>query len=118
MIAARARSVGHAARGVGSMLRTEANARVHLAATVAVVAAASAAGVDLVGWAALVLAIAAVWTAEALNTALEALADAAAPERSRAVGRAKDVAAGGVLLAAVGAAVVGALVLGDALYFR
>ena len=51
-------------------------------------------------------------TAEALNTAFEFLADAASPEFHPVVEKAKDVAAGAVLLAAVGAAVIGFLILG------
>jgi diacylglycerol kinase (ATP) len=51
-----------------------------------------------------------VWSAEAFNTALEQLADALHPERHAGIGRAKDVAAGAVLIAAVGAAVIGVLV--------
>jgi diacylglycerol kinase (ATP) len=53
-----------------------------------------------------------VWTAEALNTALEFLADAASPEFHPLVGHAKDVAAGAVLISAAGAVVIGLLVLG------
>jgi diacylglycerol kinase (ATP) len=56
------------------------------------------------------IAIVAVWTAEALNTALELLGDAAAPDPHPLVGQAKDVAAGAVLISAIGAVVIGALV--------
>ena len=61
------------------------------------------------------LAIALVLAAECLNTALESLADAVAPDPHPLVARAKDAAAGGVLLAAIGAAVIGLLVLGPPL---
>ena len=50
--------------------------------------------------------------AEAVNTAVETLADAVKPERHPLVGRAKDLAAAGVLLAAMAAATVGLLVFG------
>ena len=53
-----------------------------------------------------------VWAAEAANTALEFLADAVSPERHPLVGKAKDVAAGAVLIAAIGAAAIGILVIG------
>jgi diacylglycerol kinase (ATP) len=66
-------------------------------------------------WCWIILAIMAVWTAEALNTALEFLADAATPEFHPLVKNAKDVAAGGVLIAAVGSAIIGLLVLGPPL---
>ena len=58
------------------------------------------------------LAIVSVWTAEALNTAFEFLCDVASPEFHPLVAKAKDVAAGAVLITAVGASLVGLLVLG------
>jgi diacylglycerol kinase (ATP) len=61
-------------------------------------------------WAWIVLAIGSVWTAEALNTAFEFLTDVASPDFHPLAEKAKDVAAGAVLLAAIGAAVIGALV--------
>ncbi len=60
---------------------------------------------------ALAFAVTLVWVAEALNTAIERLADAVNPQYNPMIGAAKDVAAGGVLLAAVGACVVGASVV-------
>jgi diacylglycerol kinase (ATP) len=54
----------------------------------------------------------AVWTAEALNTALELLADVASPEFHPLVEKAKDVAAGAVLISAIGSVIIGLLVFG------
>lgn len=69
-------------------------------------------GLSRDAWATLVGAIALVLVAEALNTAIEETVDLARPELDPGARRAKDVAAAGVLLASVAAAVVGALVLG------
>jgi diacylglycerol kinase (ATP) len=63
-------------------------------------------------WCWIVLAIVAVWSAEALNTAIEFLTDVASPGFHPIAGRAKDVAAGAVLIAAIGAVAIGVLVLG------
>ena len=104
------RSVGFAWRGVGTLIRTQPNARIHLAATVGVVGAGMYFHVSRMEWVALVLATAGVWAAEALNTAVESLSDASVPNPHPMVAIAKDVAAGGVLLMAIGAAVVGVLV--------
>ena len=52
------------------------------------------------------------WAAEAMNTALELLADAVSTELNPLVGHAKDAAAGGVLVVAIAAAAVGFIVLG------
>jgi len=108
----RLRSMRFASRGVARMVASEANARIHATATLAVVAAGFALDVDRGEWLALSLAIAIVWSAEALNTAIEAVCDVAAPGRDPRIERAKDIAAGAVLVAAAGAAVVGLLVFG------
>jgi diacylglycerol kinase (ATP) len=59
-----------------------------------------------------------VWIAEGLNSALEALADHVATERHPLIGRAKDVAAGAVLVASIAAAAIGLIVLGPKLWLR
>lgn len=61
-------------------------------------------------WMMLMLAMGMVWVAEAINTALEQACDAVTLERDERIGRAKDVAAGAVLLAAVFALAVGMIV--------
>lgn len=106
----RLRSIAHALRGLGHLVRTQGNARVHLAATVAVCIAGLVFGIDRTEWLWLVVAISLVWSAEAFNTALELLADAVHPVRHPGIGRAKDAAAAAVLVAAAGAAVIGLLV--------
>lgn len=88
----------------------EAHSRVHLVATLAVVVAGVCLDVSVVEWCVLVLAIGVVWVAEAFNTALEHMADAAVPEPHPLVGAAKDVAAAAVLLGAIASAVVGVLI--------
>ena len=61
-------------------------------------------------WCAIVAAIGLVWTAEGLNTALEALTDLVSPGEHPLAGRAKDMAAGAVLCAAIAAAIIGAII--------
>jgi diacylglycerol kinase len=58
-------------------------------------------------WLCVVLSIALVMTAEALNTALEELVDWLSPEKRKEAGKVKDIAAGAVLIASLGALVVG-----------
>jgi diacylglycerol kinase (ATP) len=106
----RIRSFRHAIRGVLRMLRCQHNAWIHAAATVVVVVAAFWFRVSLADWCWIVLAISTVWTAEALNTAFEFLADAASPEFHPLVRDAKDVAAGAVLITAVAATIIGAII--------
>jgi diacylglycerol kinase (ATP) len=106
----RIRSFRHAGHGALLTLRSQHNAWVHAAATVAVVIAGFVFQVTRIEWCLLVFACAAVWTAEALNTAFEFLADATTKEFHPVIKQAKDVAAGAVLITAVAAAVVGAMV--------
>jgi diacylglycerol kinase len=113
----RLRSFGYAFSGIGTLIRSQPNARVHAAATAIVMAGGFLLGLSRLEWCVVVLTVAAVWTAEALNTALECLADAASPEFHPLVKKAKDVAAGGVLVTALGSVVVGLLVFGPRLLF-
>ena len=111
----RLRSVRCALNGIGVMLRSQHNAWLHAAATAAVVALGLALGLSASEWCWIVLAIVAVWTAEALNTAFEFLTDVASPGFHPIAGKAKDVAAGAVLISALGAVAVAALVFGPRL---
>lgn len=110
-LAARARSFSHAFRGIATLLASQHNARIHALATIAVVIVGFALGVTRLEWALLVAAIALVWLAEAFNTAVEFVADVASPDHDPLIGQAKDVAAGGVLLASAAAVVIGLLVV-------
>ncbi len=112
----RLRSVHYAARGVLLMIKSQHNAWLHTLATMAVLLFGLACRLVPGEWCWLILAVVVVWTAEALNTALEFLADVASPEFHPLVEKAKDVAAGAVLLSAGGAVAIGLLVLGPHLY--
>jgi len=109
---ARLRSFFYACAGLRLLLRTQHNARIHAAASIAVVALAGWLRVPVSDWLWLALAITLVWAAEAFNTAIELLADAVTREQQPLIGQAKDVAAAAVLITAIGAAVIGMLVLG------
>jgi diacylglycerol kinase (ATP) len=111
-------SLANAGNGIAHVLLTQRNARIHAAATAGVTAAGLLLDIAARDWCLLVLAMALVWMAEGFNTALEILADAVVPEHHPMIGRAKDVAAGAVLLAAIGAALVGALIFGPLLLLR
>jgi diacylglycerol kinase (ATP) len=114
-LAARVQSFGHAFRGVGRMLVTQHNAWIHAVATAAVFTLALWLGLGWSEWVVLLVAVAMVWVAEAFNTAIEHLCDRVSPEYDPLVREAKDVAAGGVLIAAAVAALIGILVLGPPL---
>ena len=106
----RIRSFYHATSGILRMIRCQHNAWIHASATVAVLLAAFFFRISAADWCWIILAISIVWTAEALNTALEFLADAASPEFHPLVRDAKDVAAAAVLITAVAAVIIGAII--------
>src|SRR5438477_12472088 len=76
----RIRSFRHAIAGVLRMIQCQHNAWIHAAATLVVLAAAFVLRISAADWCWIILAISIVWTAEALNTAFEFLADAASPD--------------------------------------
>ncbi|MFT4549541.1 MAG: diacylglycerol kinase (ATP) [Verrucomicrobiales bacterium] len=96
--------------GVRYLFRSQRNAKVHLAVAIGVIAAGCLFGISQIEWCLIVLCIALVFAAEGVNTAIESLADAVHPGQNPLVGKAKDVAAGAVLLCAIAAAIVGAVI--------
>jgi len=109
-ISGRIRSFRYAINGIALMLKSQHNAWLHATASIAVILVGVFFHISSSEWCWLVLAIMAVWTAEALNTALEFLADVASPEFHPLVKSAKDVAAGAVLISAAGSVVIALLV--------
>ena len=105
------RSFGFALEGVSYLIRTQRSAQIEIAIGVIVIALAAWLGITALEWAVLVLAMALVLALEALNTAVELAVTLASPERHPLAKAAKDVAAAAVLVAAVGAAIVGTIIL-------
>lgn len=103
-------SFKYASRGLLLLIKTQPNARIHLAISTLVTAAGIQLRISRSDWISVILAIGLVWTAEGLNTAIEFLTDRVSPEWSHDAARVKDVAAAAVLLAAIAAAAVGCLV--------
>lgn len=109
---ARLASFSYAFSGLKRVIKTEHNAWLHLAATVLVIGAGAAFKISLNDWTWLVIAIGWVWTAEIVNTAIEQVCDAVSLECNTMIGAAKDIAAGAVLVSAIGATIIGVLRLG------
>ncbi len=104
-----------ATRGVWRAVRHEANLRIELALGVLALALAWWLGAPLVP---VILAAGLVVTAEFFNSAVETLVDLASPQRHELAAAAKDIAAGGVLVASICALLVGVAVLGPPLLVR
>lgn len=106
-------SFGYALSGLGFILRTQHNAWIHLSIAAVVVVAGVIVGLSLSAWLWIASAIALVWFAEAMNTGFEYLCNAVSPDHSADVEKAKDIAAGAVLICSIYAVIVGVLVFGS-----
>ena len=111
MIQARSKSFGHALAGLRTLVLEQTNARIHAVATLVVIVAGLTLELTPLEWIAITVCVAMVWCAEAMNTAIEYVCDLVEPEQHPLVRRAKDVAAGGVLVCAIAAVVVALLIL-------
>ena len=118
MIERRVLSFKFAFEGIGYVLRSQPNAWIHALITLAVIVMAIWLNVDLGEWAILIITMVIVWVAEMANTAIEAFVDIISPEYRPEAKTVKDVFAGAVLISAIGAAIVGILVLGPPLLER
>ncbi len=115
----RARSFRYAFSGWWYVIRTQRNAWIHTLVSVIVVLLSFWLGISREEWAIIILAIAMVWTAEFINTALEAVVDLASHQEHHELARlGKDVGAAAVLIAAGSSVVIGLLVLGPPLWER
>ena len=99
-------------------LRAQRNTWIHAAISVVVFGLAFWLGIPRLEWAILILTTMAVWMAEFANTALEAVVDLVSPDYHPLAKAAKDVAAAAVLAGALGAAIIGLLILGPPLWLR
>ena len=104
--------LGYAFRGVLAAFRLDQAFVEHLVCAGLVIAAGILLRVSLVETCLLALCITAVVAAEMFNTAIEQLAKAVHPEQSPLIGTPLDIAAGGVLVASLGAALVGFAIFG------
>lgn len=110
------RGFGYAGAGILYLLRTQRNARVHVAVACLVIAAGFYWRVSAVEWAVLLLTIGVVLSAEAFNTVAELTVDLLVQQRHPLAKAAKDAAAGAVLLTAVAAVAVGVAIFGPRLW--
>jgi len=117
-ITSRIAAFGHAFHGWGYVLQTQQNAWIHSLVAALVVVVGLWLGVSPGNWAILVLTIAMVFTAEFINTAIEAVVDLASPVHHPLAKVGKDVGAGAVLVAALAGVIIGLLILGPPLWAK
>ena len=107
----RLQSFPHAFRGLKLFFKVEHNARVHLVLGVSALLISLWLGISRERFCVVILTIAMVWAAEALNTVLEVLVNMVSPHYSEAAKQAKDVGAAAVLIASLAAVAIGAILL-------
>lgn len=110
MIQRELKSFAHAIRGLKPLFQSQKHFRFHVLATALVIALAFWVSVSTIEWSILLLCCGLVLMAEALNSALEAALDHLHPEIHPAIGKAKDMAAAGVLIVSVLSAVIGGVI--------
>lgn len=96
--------------GISYAVRTQRNMKIHLVLAVAAVVLGFALSIDAASWTAIALCIGLVFAAECMNTALESAVDLVSPDYHELARRAKDCAAGAVLLLALAAVAVACIV--------
>ena len=106
----RMRGFAFAINGIILMIRNETNARIHTAAVIVACMAGWALNISVYEWMAVTAAAAGVLATEAINSAIEALADRVSTDYDEKIKNTKDLAAGGVLIMALAAAIIGGIV--------
>ncbi len=106
-------SFKYAFSGILSAIKTERNLRFHIVIANLIAVFAYFYGITRAEWAILILTAFLVISAELFNTALEAAVDTATDEIKESAKLAKDAAAGGVLILAIVALLVGFCLFGD-----
>lgn len=111
----RLQAFGYAISGWAYVIRSQRNAWIHAVFSAAALLVSFWLELPLEKIALIVLTITMVWTAEFLNTALEAVVDLASPQNHPLAKVGKDVGAAAVLIAALASIMIGLLVLGPPL---
>ncbi|MBF0488619.1 MAG: diacylglycerol kinase, partial [Nitrospirae bacterium] len=104
-------SANNAIEGILTAARNERHVRYHLYAATAVLLFSYASGVTTAEFLIVSILTILVITTELLNTAIETVVDISSPQISEQARIAKDVAAGAVLISALGSAIVGYIIL-------
>jgi len=104
------KSIGIAFDGIIDLIKSENNAKIHLISTIVVIIVGLKLQFLAIEWLWISLAIAGVWVAELINTAIEKLTDLISPEQNPNAKKIKDYAAGAVLVMAIWAIFVFCLI--------
>jgi diacylglycerol kinase len=115
-LSARFQSFRHAFSGLSVLLKYEHNSRIHLFILILVLIAGLILRISLSDWMTIIFASGLVFISECFNTAVEYLSDDISPGYDEKIGKAKDVAAAGVLISAIVSVLVGTIVFVPAIH--
>jgi diacylglycerol kinase (ATP) len=104
------KSFSNALRGIIFLFNSQPNARIELIITGIVIITGIFFSISIAEWIIILLCIALVLSLEGINTAIEIFADKLHPDFDKEIGKAKDVAAGAVLIASIVAAIIGFII--------
>jgi diacylglycerol kinase len=107
---ARLKSFAFAFKGLAFFFRTQHNAWIQLGTAAVAVALGFWLGISPNEWLWIIFSIGFVFAAELFNTAIETLADKVSPGYDEKIGKVKDLAAGGVLVASLSALMIGLII--------
>lgn len=103
-------SFKYAFTGMWSAYKSERNMKIHIAVAILVILFGIFLQISTYEWLACIVCFAMVIGAEMFNTAIETVVDIAMPKKDERAKKAKDVAAGGVLVFAIGSAIIGSII--------
>lgn len=103
-------SFKYAIEGIISSFRTEQNMKIHVFIMIVVIISGIILKLSALEWIILTIVIALVISAELFNTTIETVVDMITKEKNEKAKLAKDVAAGAVLVLAIGSVVVGLII--------
>lgn len=104
------KSFTYASNGIGDLVRTENNFKLHLVSALIVIAMGFYFKITKTEWLLLILFIGIVLAAEAFNSAIEYLSDKFNSDFDPAIGKVKDISAGAVLIVSI-AALIGGIII-------
>jgi diacylglycerol kinase len=110
MFQKRINSFKYAINGIKILIKTQVHARIHVLAIIVVSSLGWFLSINITEWLILILCFGGVLSAEGMNSAIEALTDLVSPEYHSLAGKAKDLAAGSVLILALMSLIIGGII--------
>jgi diacylglycerol kinase (ATP) len=113
----RIKSFGYAGRGIRIVFATETNMKIHILIAILVLVGGFTFRISAIEWIACLLCIGLVFGMEMINTSIENIVDLVSPDYHPLAGKAKDIAAGAVLVCAIISVIVGLFVFGPKIMY-